>query len=221
VQVNADTFVYTGLGLSARTDTSGTTHFVRCSCGLLNDERTPDGKKYYYLFDGLGSIVGLSNSSGTEVNSYDYDPYGQVFNQTEQSGLNNPWKFAGGYLDSNASLGSNLYKFGTRYYDPSIGRWTQQDPVGGSLGDLNAANRYTYAGDDPVNAVDPSGKSWWDCLWAGADLFFLLASLYGTLVGIITTPLGGIGIALVIFSVAGLVYSVIAFVRDWQACFSG
>src|SRR6266851_4798630 len=40
VKVNTDTFVYTGLGLSARTDAGGTTHFVRCSCGLLNHERT-------------------------------------------------------------------------------------------------------------------------------------------------------------------------------------
>ena len=152
MQVNTDTFVYTGLGLSARTDASGTTHFVRCSCGMLNDERTPDGKKYYYLFDGLGSIVGMTDSSGNEVNRYDYDPYGQVINQQEQSGLNNPWKFAGGYLDSS----TGLYKFGTRYDDPSLGRWTQQDPVGGSLGDLNAANRYTYAKDDPVNVTDPT-----------------------------------------------------------------
>ncbi len=157
VQVNTDAFVYTGLGLSARTDVSGTTHFVRCSCGLLNNERTPDGKKYYYLFDGLGSIVGMTDSSGNEVSRYDYNPYGQVINQQEQSGLNNPWKFAGGYLDSSTSL----YKFGTRYYDPALGRWTQQDPVGGSLGDLNSANRYTYANDDPVNVVDPSGR---DCV---------------------------------------------------------
>ncbi len=35
----------------------------------------------------------------------------------------------------------------------------QQDPVGGSLGDLNSANRYVYANDDPVNEVDPSGKA--------------------------------------------------------------
>ena len=63
-----------------------------------------DGKKYYYLFDGLGSHVGMTDSSGNEVNRYDYDPYGQVINQQEQSGLNNPWKFAGGYLDSSTGL---------------------------------------------------------------------------------------------------------------------
>jgi RHS repeat-associated protein len=205
VQVNADTFVYTGLGLSARSDTSGTTHFVRCSCGLLNDERTPDGKKYYYLFDGLGSIVGLTNSSSTEVNSYDYDPYGQVSNLTEQSGLNNPFKFAGGYLDSNASLGSNLYKFGTRYYDPSIGRWTQLDPVGGSLGDLNAANRYTYANDDPVNVVDPSGK---DCLTtflsdlATVGFFIQLAGLGLNAIGLLLEANPPVGIVVLFLYVA-------------------
>ncbi len=172
VQVNTATFVYTGLGLSARTDASGTTHFVRCSCGLLNNERTPDGKKYYYLFDGLGTIVGMTDSSGNEVNGYVYDPFGQIVSQKEQSGLNTPWKFAGGYLDSS----TNLYKFGTRYYDPSLGRWTQQDPVGGSLGDLNSANRYTYANDDPVNVVDPSGR---DCFLniVGNALLTLGASL--------------------------------------------
>lgn len=42
-----------------------------------------------------------------------------------------------------------LYKFCLRYDNPSLGRWAQQDPVGGSLGDLNSANRSVYAGDDP------------------------------------------------------------------------
>ncbi len=100
----------------------------------------------------------MTDSTGTDVTRYVYDPYGQIRNQQEQSGLNNPWKFAAGYLDSS----TGLYKFGTRYYDPTLGRWTQQDPVGGSLGDLNSDNRYTYAGDDPVNAVDPSGR---DCVY--------------------------------------------------------
>ena len=96
----------------------------------------------------------MTDSSGNEVSRYDDDPYGRVINQQEQSGLNNPWKFAGGYLDSSTSL----YKFGTRYYNPALGKWTQQGPVGGSLGDSNAANRYTYANDAPVNVTDQSGK---------------------------------------------------------------
>jgi hypothetical protein len=41
--------------------------------------------------------------------------------------------------------------FGARYYDPSVGRWTQQDPSG------QEANAYAYVGGDPVNFVDPDG----------------------------------------------------------------
>jgi len=66
--------------------------------------------------------------------------------------------------------------FGTRSYNPAWERLTQQDPVGGSLGDLNAANRYTYANDDPVNAVDPSGQA---CIYVvlAASLGLLAAAL--------------------------------------------
>ena len=67
--------------------------------------------------------------------------------------MTNPWRFAAGYFDSS----TGLYKFGTRYYNPGFGRWSQQDPVRGQLKDPTSLNRYLYAGDDPVNLVDPSG----------------------------------------------------------------
>lgn len=44
----------------------------------------------------------------------------------------------------------------TRYYDPSVGRWTQQDAVAGSIGDPSTVNR--YVGCDPVNYVDLDGR---------------------------------------------------------------
>ncbi|MCA1683021.1 MAG: hypothetical protein LC685_03375 [Actinobacteria bacterium] len=46
---------------------------------------------------------------------------------------------------------------GARYYDPNLGRWTQQDSVV-SLGDPANGNRYVYAGDDPVSRLDPMGR---------------------------------------------------------------
>ena len=93
------------------------------------------------------------------------------------------FKFADDYLDA-----SGYYQFGVRYYDPTLGRWTQQDPVGGSLGNLNSGNRYTYVEDDPVNLVDPSGKN---CL---TDVIInviggalgTLSGLGGALYGLIT-----------------------------------
>lgn len=90
------------------------------------------------------------------------------------------------------------------------------------MGDLNAANRYVYAGDDPVNLVDPSGKSWWDCFWAGVDTFFLLfgilVSVYGIFLAVGVGGAIGFWVALV-----GIVYAYIQAVRavygEYQVCF--
>jgi RHS repeat-associated protein len=56
-------------------------------------------------------------------------------------------------------VSTGLYKFGIRYYDATTGRWTQRDPVGGSLLEMVKVNPYVYAGDNPVNLVDPSGRA--------------------------------------------------------------
>ncbi len=177
------------MGLTSQQTSSGTTAYVRCSCGLLNDERTPDGKKYYYLFDGLGSIVAMTDGTGKEVNAYDYDPYGNMVNATEQSGLNNPWKFAGGFLDSS----TGLYKYGIRYYDPTLGRWTQRTPVGGSLQETTKPNPYVYADDDPVNMVDPTGKDAVDCyLSIAMTATMAIGGEAGMLLALAATGLGAI-----------------------------
>lgn len=155
VQNNSLTSVYSGLGLILDSTASGTTQYTRCSCGMLVDERLQNGQKFYYLFDGLESVVGMTDSSGNEVNSYDYDPYGNITSSHEQSGINNPWKYASGYFDNS----TGLTKFGIRYYDPTTGRWTQRTPVGGSLSETLKANPYVYADDNPTNAVDTSGQN--------------------------------------------------------------
>jgi len=48
-------------------------------------------------------------------------------------------------------------KVGARYYDPTIGRWIQKDPI------LSGVNWWVYCENDPVNGVDPTGekrKTW-------------------------------------------------------------
>ena len=73
---------------------------------------------------------------------------------TGPNSVTNPFQYEGGYFESS----TGLVKFGTRYYNPQLGRWTQQDLVAGSLGNPDSLNRYLYAGDDPVNMTDPRGK---------------------------------------------------------------
>ncbi|MCA1684036.1 MAG: RHS repeat-associated core domain-containing protein, partial [Actinobacteria bacterium] len=141
------------LGVQTQATAGATTSFVRDPQGALVAERV-GAEQYYYVFDGLGSVIALVDAAGTQRAAYSYDPYGGHATATAMNGAlpANPWRYAGGYLDP-----TGLYKFGARYYDASVGRWTQQDSIV-SLGDPANANRYAYAGDDPVNFVDPSGK---------------------------------------------------------------
>lgn len=65
----------------------------------------------------------------------------------------NPWRYTGGqYYPS-----TGLYRFGVRYYDPTLDRFTQIDPQK-HLMDLRQGNRYSCAGDSPDNNSDPSGR---------------------------------------------------------------
>ncbi|GER88809.1 hypothetical protein KDW_29710 [Dictyobacter vulcani] len=145
-----------------------------------------DGKAYYYLFDGRGSIVRMTDSTGAVVNQYGYDPFGGDASRTIV--VNNPWRYAGGYYESN----TGLYTFGIRYLDVQFNRWTQRTPVGGSLAETLKPNPYEYAGDNPVNEVDPSGRfdvsqTCWDAVAA----VFITA-----VVGIVLATISaGIGLA--------------------------
>ena len=139
--------------------------------GQLIDERTSTDT-CYYLFDDVDSVVGLTDSTGALVGNetYQYDPYGQLIRQPRSAVLRtNAWRYASGYDD----VSTGLYKFGIRYYDPTIGRWTQRDPVGGSLQETVKANPYVYANDDPVNQTDLSGRG------ALSDLYCVGAWLVG------------------------------------------
>jgi RHS repeat-associated protein len=147
------TFQHSQLGVTAETDGGATTYYVRDPRGGLLAERTPSGGTYYYLFDGHGSVVGLTDPSGAVAAEYGYDPYGRLTWLADPSGVGvyNPWRYVGAYQD-----GTGLYKMGARYYDPTTGRWTQQDPIANPL-DPGQWNRYTYVGGDPINFVDPMG----------------------------------------------------------------
>ncbi|MGH2515315.1 MAG: RHS repeat-associated core domain-containing protein, partial [Ktedonobacterales bacterium] len=148
------TFANGLLGVSHQTGTGAdaTLFFARDNRGNLVASSPEAGSYAYYLFDGTGSVIGLTDATGHLAATYAYDPYGAITASTGEAV--NPYRFASGYLD--ASTGYT--KFGARYDDTTLGRWTQQDPVGGSLGNPNSVCRYLYAGDDPVNRTDPSGQ---------------------------------------------------------------
>ncbi|MEU1049405.1 RHS repeat-associated core domain-containing protein [Streptomyces sp. NPDC005897] len=141
-------FHHTALGLASTTTNGTDTGFIREPAGTLNS-MTTGGKSYYYLTDATGNVLGLTDSTGKRTHTYAYGPTG-LPRTTPSEAVPQPYRYAGSYADP-----TGLYKMGHRYYDPTLGRFTQPDPSG------QEENPYLYAEGDPVNRTDPTGLFGW------------------------------------------------------------
>ena len=161
----ANTLQNSQLGLTEQTNSNGSSYYARTPQGQLIDERLPGGTDDNPIYDAQGDIIGLTNSSGSLVQTITYGPYGENENATgtlAYSATNDPFLFQGGYHTPGGSAGAGnvpngLYHFGSRYYDPTAGRWTQQDPANQAQSSTQN-DRYSFGGDDPVNESDPTGE---------------------------------------------------------------
>ena len=107
------------------------------------------GATSYYHADGLGSITSLSTSAGAIANTYTYDSFGKLTAST--GSLVNPLRYTARESDSE----TGLYYYRARYYDPTAGRFTREDPLGFYGGDVNL---YRYVWNSPLNFSDPIGE---------------------------------------------------------------
>jgi RHS repeat-associated protein len=119
------------------------------------------GQRFYYLYNPHGDVVGLTDKFGSLVQNYRYTAFGQ-----NESGLTdrlNQFKYVGGsagFSDEDTGL---IYMV-NRWYDPSVGMFISRDPIGLAGGSVNL---YSYAGNNPVNRIDPIGLSWFSDLFSG------------------------------------------------------
>ena len=108
---------------------------------------------YRIITDHLGSVRMVVNvATGEVVQRMEYDSFGRVLVDDVAAGWRRvPFGFAGGLYDPD----TGLVRFGARDYDAEVGRWTGKDPMGFKARDTNLLS---YAGNDPVNRVDPGGR---------------------------------------------------------------
>ena len=112
-------------------------------------ERTGTGDPSWYLFDGLGSVVGTVDSSGSLVSARSFDVYGIVRSTSGPAGPSH--KFCGG-LGHPSEDETGLVYMRARYMDPIAGRFASEDPA------AHGQNLFVYAANNPVSLVDRSGK---------------------------------------------------------------
>jgi RHS repeat-associated protein len=105
----------------------------------------------FYATDHLGSTILTVRADGTRRNRFIYMPYGDP--GVAQDGTPLRHRFAG----EEVMAETGFYVLGARVYDPELGRFLQPDPLVGSPSDPQSFNRYTYARNNPLSWVDPSG----------------------------------------------------------------
>lgn len=109
---------------------------------------------HYYLKDHQGNNRVVMSSSGTVEQVNHYFPYGYLFGESTNSGTQ---KYKYNDKEFDMTHGLHWYYYGARHYDPCIMRFTTMDPMCEKYYNLSP---YAYCGNNPVNAVDPSGMIW-------------------------------------------------------------
>jgi RHS repeat-associated protein len=117
---------------------------------VLADETAP-GSVLWALSDNLGTVRDVTDNAGAIKNHFRYGSFGTTTGQTSTVAANvMRFGFTGRELDGE----TGLYYYRSRYYDPMVGRFLSEDPIGFGAQD---ANLYRYVGNSPTNFVDPMG----------------------------------------------------------------
>ena len=106
-----------------------------------------DGTSFgYYLNDEQGSVRYLTGSDGSIRNHYRYSAFGETI--TAEETVQNRLRYNGQMADGL----TGLYYLRARYYNASLGRFTQEDVIYN-----DGLNLYAYCNSNPVMYSDPSG----------------------------------------------------------------
>ena len=168
---NITTYYYNGNVLSGlvrkaskdagTTGTGTTVQFVYDTQGKPFMLRMNGKTDYFYLYNGLGDVTGLVDSSNQVVVRYQYNSWGKVTSTQDTSGVSlatlNPFRYRKYVYDPE----TGLYCLGSRYYDPEVGRFVNADDtdvIFAKPQELGSKNLYAYCDNNPVAREDYAGE---------------------------------------------------------------
>ncbi len=168
---NTTTYYYNGNVLSGlvrkaskdagTTGTGTTVQFVYDTQGKPFMLRMNGKTDYFYLYNGLGDVTGLVDSSNQVVVRYQYNSWGKVTSTQDTSGVSlatlNPFRYRKYVYDPE----TGLYCLGSRYYDPEVGRFVNADDtdvIFAKPQELGSKNLYAYCDNNPVAREDYAGE---------------------------------------------------------------
>ena len=153
VSSGENTYLYDGFNRRVKeTDSKGTSYSLYSQSGTLYYRESQfGGVNYIYLGDKLIAKDGISLENAGTQHSY---PFGESI-----EGAINDVGYTGHKFDTD--LGLSYMQ--ARYYDPVIGRFYANDPVGtlehlGGLQGIQGFNRYVNASNNPYKYIDPDGR---------------------------------------------------------------
>ena len=168
VSGTSSTYSYDGDGKRASKTVGGTqtnyTYDVNASLPVLLDDGThkyvwglglafavdTSGNPLVYHTDGLGSVRALTDASGSVVQTYQYDEYGNVM--ASSGSITQPFQYTGEQVDE-----TGLIYLRARYYDPASGRFLSTDNYAGDCSKPESLNRFDYVNNEPTVLSDPDG----------------------------------------------------------------
>lgn len=132
----------------------------------------------YFHNDGLGSLTVVSDEAGRVLKRYGYDGWGKQNTRYTNTtpGIVNQAPTTRGFTDHEMLSDHGLVHMNGRVYDPVLGRFLSADPNVDGEDDAQGFNRYSYVGNNPMNATDPSG-------------YFKLKEILPAIIGIIVAAI--------------------------------
>jgi RHS repeat-associated protein len=116
----------------------------------------------YWHKDSLGSIVAVSNATGSVLERMAFDAWGKRVRDTGLADPSvNPSNGDRGFTGHEHLDEMQLVHMNGRVYDPLLGKFLSVDPVVGNPNDLQTYNRYSYVYNQPTRYADATGNCPW------------------------------------------------------------